>query len=253
MKLAIAYTVFNGLELLEQSIDQVRDHVDYVIVCYQQTSNTGQRSEIVRKLVENIPGVFPVEYHPNLLLNAKANERRKHQLMLDTARMLNCSHFIMAACDHFYRPEEFEAAKEYCSANDFDVTFTAMFTYYKYPTWQLTPIEEYYMPFIMRIHADTAITATTKYPVLVDPSVRVNTCKRWDVLPQDMIMLHHYSVLRLNVRDKYVNAASQFKPDAIEAYVREFETYDIEKNPGVKYFQGRQIKVVPDYFGLSLE
>ena len=173
MRLAICYTVF-GTELLSQSIKNIIDVVDEVIICYQEVSNTG-----IHK-----PFEWSYQYHPKLHfikyetregINPKENERRKHQLMVDTAKKIGCTHFILAATDHFYIPEEVEKWKEH--AGQYDVTFTSMFTYFKHPTWQLTPIEDYYMPFICKLPAK--ILNQVKYPLLVDPSVRVAFVCGW--------------------------------------------------------------------------
>ena len=40
MKLGIAYNLFDGEELLVDSIKSIRNSVDYIIVIYQQVSNT---------------------------------------------------------------------------------------------------------------------------------------------------------------------------------------------------------------------
>ena len=47
MKLTVCYTVFNGYELLEKSLNQIYDLVDNVVICYQTTSNKGNTCDIV--------------------------------------------------------------------------------------------------------------------------------------------------------------------------------------------------------------
>lgn len=253
MRLAIAYTVFNGLELLEKSISQVSDFVDHVIICWQDVSNKGNRCDRVETYVRSLKNVTLVKFDPDLSVNTKENERRKHQLMMDTARELRCTHITLSACDHFYNPRQFVLAKLRHESANWDVSFTAMNTYYKHPQWQLTPIEDYYMPFIISLRADTKIKMMREYPLRVDPSVKVNTCNNWFLFPQDEIMLHHYSMIRDDIRSKFNNAAAsiRWKPEDIAAFMNEWDNYDIETNPGIRYFQGRKIKMVNDYFGLS--
>ena len=52
MKLGISYNLFDGEELLEKSINQIRNLVDYISVVYQITSNYGNPcdSELVSLL-----------------------------------------------------------------------------------------------------------------------------------------------------------------------------------------------------------
>lgn len=248
MRLAICYTVF-GTELLSKSIRNIINLVDEVIICYQEVSNTGIKKPFDWSHEHN-PKYHFVKYETDLSLGTggngtKENERRKHQLMIDTATKLGCSHFILAATDHFYRKDEVIEAKK--KALDYDVTFTAMFTYFKRPTWQLTPIEDYYMPFICKLPAK--IIHTTKYPVKVDPSVRVEA-KKWYLFNEDECMLHHFSMVRKNIRDKFESAASDRVRKQIDHYTDEFENYDIQENPGISYFKGRKIKEVPNYFDI---
>lgn len=245
MKLGILYTVF-GTELLSQSIKNIIDVVDEVIICYQEVSNTGIKKPFEWSYEHN-PKFHFVKYNTRIGIGPKENERRKHQLMIDTASKLGCTHFILAATDHFYDKEEVLKAKE--TALNYDVTFTAMYTYYKKPSWQLFPIEDYFMPFICRLPAK--ILSAVKYPLLVDPSVRVSfgDSTRWHLFNPEEVMLHHFSMVRTDMKAKFANAASAIGRKN-PVYLQEYENYDINENPGVQYFKGRKIKIVPNYFNL---
>lgn len=256
MRLAACYTVFNGLELLENAIKQIREEVDEIIICWQKTSNTGNISADVEAFIKKFEGLHNyhiVFFEPKPGVFTKENEQAKHQLMIDKAKELDCTHFLLSATDHFYKKDEFSAAKKEVLSLDFDVTFTKMYTYYKLPTWQLTPIEDYFMPFICKLYPDTRIDRAKTFPyneIRVDQSVQVRPCGNWNIFQEDEIMLHHFSMIRDDVKNKFSNAAAsvRWKPEMIKDFQEEFENYDINKNPGVKYFQGRKIKVVEDYF-----
>lgn len=267
MKLAACYTVFNGTELLQKSIDQIYDHVDEIIIYFQRISNKGNyisESAVIDLLNISVNENFRsvnnnrqkkihlFEFNVDLSKNTKENERNKHQKMLEMARLFKCTHFFMAATDHFYLKNEFIFGKNTCQIHDYDVTFTKMFTYYKDPTWQLTPIESYYMPFIMKIKNNTAIERAANYPVLVDPSVQISGVTNFYVFEECDLMLHHYSMIRENINDKFKNAAASMRwtNGLAEKFEDEFNSYDIIENPGIEYFQGRKIKIVPDHFKL---
>jgi hypothetical protein len=245
LKLAICYTVF-GTELLTESINNIIDQVDKVIICYQEVSNTGNKKPFDWAHHFN-PKHHLIQYIPELRLGTKENERRKHQLMIDTAHKLGCSHFILSATDHFYRKDEVIKAKE--KALNYDVTFTGMYTYFKYPIWQITPLETYFMPFICKLPAK--IVNRTKYPLLVDPSVRVEH-KTWYLFNEDECMLHHFSAVRKDIKAKYDNAAASvnWSEEKVKGFLHEYEMYDIHQNPGISYFKGRKVKEVPNYFGI---
>lgn len=255
MKLTACYTVFNGLELLEKSIDQIYNLVDEVIICYQTVSNKGNKCDKVEAFVyhhfASMEKVTIIDFTPDLKKNTKQNESVKHQLMIEEAKKNGSTHFFLSATDHYYHASEFIAAKKIVERDDYDVTFTKMFTYYKFPTWQLIPIEDYCMPFIMKLYANTEIVNRT-YPIVVDPSVKVNTCEKWMLFASDLIMMHHYSMIRTDIKSKFLNAAASIRwgKNAVDVFVAEYENYNLNSNPGIQYFQGRKVKEVPNYFEL---
>ncbi len=254
MKLAACFTVFDGLELLDKAIKSIMPYCDMVVICYQKVSNTGQVNTKIKYELEHFDrysDIFLVEYDTDLSVNPKENERRKHNLMVDTARQCKATHFIMMATDHFYKEEDILKCKDDVLKNDWDVTFTKMFTYYKYPTWQITPTETYHMPFICKLYPETRIEKVRRFPVFVDPSVQVNTCKKWHLYPQHECMLHHYSMCRTDIYSKFSNAASSWSKEEIFRLIKEYNRYDLIENPGISYYQGRKVKIVDDYFALK--
>lgn len=253
--LVACYTVFNGEELLEKSMKQIDSEVDLFIICYQHISNKGQSNPDLAAYLSRFADndkVLLLKYTPDLRVNTKVNERIKHQLMIDFARVNGASHVFLAACDHFYQTNQFKFAKELSICNDLDVTYTRMFTFYKNPTWQITPLEEYYMPFIIKLKDETKFSSVAKSPVLVDPSVKVNNVKRYSIFQPSECILYHYSMIRQDIKSKFQNAAAsiRWKAGDIEKFISEYENYNLETNEGVSYFGGRKIKVVDNYFDL---
>jgi hypothetical protein len=252
VKLSFAYTVYNGTELLKHSIKQIENIVDDIIICYQTVSNRGNlnlqlEKELIKLSVKK--KVRLIRFNPNLNLDTKTNELNKHNIMLNAARDSGSTHIIVGATDHFYKPDELKAA--IAKSVNFDCTFTSMYTYYKHPTWQITPLEDYMMPLVMKIYSQTKFERRVNYPVRVDPSVKVNTCGKYHVFPESEIMLHHYSMVREDIMNKWKNAASPtFERLASEGYIDEWNNYDIELNQGVKYFHGRKIRIVDNYFDI---
>src|SRR5688500_8177721 len=108
MKLIACYTVFDGMELLDPAIESIRAHVDLVIICYQTISNTGQQmAQADIDILKSMVGEHVIlSYSTDLSVNAKVNERRKHSMMIEKARQLGATHFLLGATDHFYDPVE---------------------------------------------------------------------------------------------------------------------------------------------------
>lgn len=255
MKLCAGYTIFNGLDLLEKSIRQIYNDVDLVIVCWQKVSNKGEESLEVEDYVKRFKGiekVYVIEYFADIMLTTKQNEIEKHNLMLDYARRLHCTHYFLSATDHYFDTNEFREAKEFVADNDINLSFTKMYTYYKKPEWQITPIENYCMPFILKLNADTEYKRGAGYPIYVDPSIQSYPIGKWYLFEENEIMMHHYSMIRTDIKEKFRNAAASIRwaPGEAENYANEYENYSLEVNTGIKYFGGRKVRVVPNYFDI---
>lgn len=257
MKLGFIYTVFDNTELLEGSIKQILPYVDKVLIVHQPISNTGQQmSAFDRTILEGEffntnPKIEGIKFIPQPSDNIKEMERKKHNAGIQHLKAKGFTHFAMGACDHYYIPEQFLRAK--IKALNYDVTLTDMYTYFKNPEWRLEPIENYQMPFICKIYPHTEISKLEYNGFKTDPSVRINTRATLYMFPHHEIILHHYSMVRLNIERKFDSAAI-FKrtPEAMKRYLDEYHDYDIQKNPGVEYFGGRKIKVVPNHFGIQV-
>lgn len=255
MKLGCIYTVFNGIELLKKSIEQIINDVDVIVIVYQETSNRGQVDGDVRIKIGQAIGelnhsekICFIHFVPNLKIDTKTNELNKHNFGLKFLKSQECTHFFLSATDHYYNKFEFRIAKQKCEAMDFDVTLTSMFTYYKHPTWQISPIEDYYMPFICKIYPQTEYIRT-KWNYLVDPSVRINTDKSMHLFSEHEIMMHHYSMIRNDIENKFNNAAASSRwGDKAKIYLDEYNVVTIESK--LAYFGGRGLIEVENFFGI---
>lgn len=252
MKLAAIYSVYNGLELLENAMFQIKNEVDQFIIVYQEVSNYGETDYTVIKKVTEIAEKFNAKvvlFHTDLKVNAKVNELNKHNLGLEVAKLLDCTHFLIGATDHYYKENEFKAAKQI--AVNFDLTLTEMFTYYKYPTWQLYPKENYFMPFICKLYDNTEFKKEVwNLSYLVDPAVRINTIDKHYLFKEDEIMLHHYSMLRVDINNKFNNAAASINwgVEKRNQFILEYENAKVGNE--ISYFKGRKLIEVPNYFNI---
>jgi hypothetical protein len=241
MKLAACYTVFNGLELLEDSIESIRPMVDKVIVCYQTTSNKGETRKEVETFCKVLKNVELLPFEPDLSLNTKANERSKHQIMVEFSAKLGCTHFVLMACDHFYRSSEFRWAKKEIEKHGYDATFSKMYTYYKHENWRLDPIEDYFCPFINEIKPCTRVEYQRNYHEHVDPSVMLTGVTNPYSFNRNELMLHHYSMVRIDIEDKFRNAAASIRwnKEQVERFKEEFKNAKL--GDSISYFQGRKL------------
>jgi hypothetical protein len=250
MKLIFAYSFWLGddWEMLKKSVENHAPYVDKIIICYQTKSNKGEDSGNELDFQMLFPDCVLIKYTPDLRINTKANELRKHNEMLEVIKSLGATHFVIGAADHFYNGEDFRKAVSDLESCDKDVSITAMFTYYKNVNWRVDPIEDYYMPFVHRCSINLKFERSAKYPVIVDPSVKVNFSKGCIVYGSGNIMLHHYSMIRKDVEKKFRNAAASIRwtPEQIERFVNEYK--NAKPGDSIEYFKGRKLIEVPISF-----
>lgn len=253
MKLAAVYTVWNGIELLQKSIDQIQNDVEAIYLIWQRFSNRGEdHPEILEKLAE-IEAKAPirlVEFTPNFQVNTKQNELHKHNLGLTRVRRDGFTHFVLMACDHYYEPKQFRKAKRLIESEDYQVTFSKMFTYYKRPEWRIDPIENYVMPFIMKICPVSVFKMQPKYAQVCDPSVKIWPSYPWYLFDEDELMMHHYSMIRKDIENKFNNAAASIRwtPEKIQGFKDEYNSAKV--GDSIKYFKNRKIISVKNLFDI---
>ena len=202
MKLAAIYNVFDGEELLEGSINQIREHVDIVICVSQTVSNYGEHYQGGFDECDRLTKNRLVDYH---IIKNKRNdhspqchEKIKRNKGLDKAKNLGCTHFIMMDCDEYYVSKDFKLMKEY----DIDCVHP-IYTYFKDPTLRLQPIEEYFVPGICTLKENTQVgNFAQKY--LCDPTRKPN-----HKLSLSGVFMHHYSYVRKNINRKINNSSAK--------------------------------------------
>lgn len=236
MKLGIAYNVFDGEELLEGSIVQIRHIADYIVALVQTISNHGNEyfggyDECIRLaqlgLIDEVVIVHTTGQ------SAGMKEKAKRQIGVNYCTAKGCNIMAHMDCDEYYHQHQFKAAYERFAQSNFTASACLMQTYYKKPTLKLNPPEEYYVPLFHRVSMGDGMV--DKYPVYSDPTRRMQASK---FLPftRNEIEMHHFSFVRHNIRRKLENSSAR----------RNFER-DIDKHVN-QWFAATENSVI-DYFG----
>lgn len=212
-KLGVTYNLWDGEELLEQSIDCIRDNVDYISVIYQEISNFGERNSVeVRDLLLDLKKSGKIDdvflYTPMLNTNPHVNEHRKRTLGYESCKNNKCDVFMFMDSDEFYLKDEFIKAKERFKEENKDISCCKLYTYYKTNEYILDPIEEYLVGLFYRIKENQQIPLGGNFPYYIDPCRRI-TGDTWFDYPQDEIMMHHYSYVRKDIRKKFRNSSAR--------------------------------------------
>jgi len=239
-KLAGIWNVWDGDEHLRRSIELIKPHLDAVIVIYQNMSNIGEIYE------PNIPFDildFNEFYIPKLDASAQWNETYKRNRGLQLAKMIGCTHFIQMDCDEMYFSHHFEAAKQIVYEKDLDASYCKLKTYYKYPTKQIVPDEDYFVPFIHKIYPETIMCFDRRYPAFADPTRRTNTFEVHEEI--EWLRMHHYSFVRECITRKLRNSSSS------SAFVGQYELWDKFETTGeMIHFKNHKTIDVPNHFNL---
>lgn len=245
IKLCAIYNVFDGVELLPGSIRCLYDHVDEIIIVYQDISNFGERHSPHAEMLESLSLYFDkitfMKYDPNVDMGGSMNERAKRNMGLEFAKRLECTHFIAIDVDEYY--EDFGHAKDLYFKSGHKGSVCRLQTYFKKPTFQFDIPEDYFVPFIHELNSETK-NGSSSYKFYVDPTRTVNES---DVVELPIFM-HHFSWVRKNIMRKARNSSAN-----IQIQKGNILTDYNSSGLGEGYFLtnwNRRIKVVPDIFGL---
>jgi len=228
MKLGITYNLFDGEELLEYSVKSVRECAEHINIVYQTTSNWGEKASeniedilsdlIKRKLVDKI-----FKYHPKKT-SAGKNELKKRNIGLNICKINFCSHFLNMDCDEFYIKEQFNNAKKFIIDNDIYSSSCSFANFIKKPIWKIEQKTPMYVPFIAKINLFSLINRKKYFPVLVDPTRKLNGSKKFKYFEADELEMQHMWAVRNDLNKKFNNSSS--KKFTTQEYINEIINYE---------------------------
>lgn len=243
-KISAIFNTWDGDELLWYSIRQIRPVVDVIIVVYQNISNYGEHysPEIPSAFCDHI-----IHYQPDLKLGGSRNETNKRNIGLEKAKELGCTHFILMDNDELYETNEFKYYRDLIYYNQCDSSACRLFTYYKHPTIQLTPLEDYFVPFICKLKEDTKIGHYRNYPVKADPTRQSNYYQNFYQI--NIPLMHHYSWVRKDIGLKVRNSSARNMMKHSDQIIKEFN--DFYRTGKITFYQGYDWIEVEDRFRIG--
>jgi hypothetical protein len=215
MKLGVSYTVFDGIELLEKSIDQIRQAVDLIQVIYQTDSWFGKKIsaeslDILHKLkssgkIDDLSIftnfiILKNTDHPSIR-SAKSFELKKRSAGLNWAKSKSCTHFMSIDVDEFYDTLEFKEAKERIIKEDISSSAVSLINYVNLPTIH-RGFDSIRVPFICKIGRPSIMQS--KFFVRCDPTRGISAYGTRELdFPTSQIIMHHMETVRLDLSAKY--------------------------------------------------
>lgn len=227
MKLAAIYNVFDGEELLEGSVKSVQKDVDVFIFV---VSTVGQSGE---EYLGGLKAVMQLELKDKIVIEDNRKELDKRNHGLQCAREHGCTHFILMDCDEYWQGLD---------RSQID-TAHRLFTYFKEPTLQLDPPEDYFVPGICTMRNNTKV-GSFNCGFWSDPTRRPN-----HKLTEGSSWMHHFSYVRKDIERKIRNSSARVN---IERKKQEL-LVDLENaSPGytVKFYQ-KSCKLVLNLFDIK--
>lgn len=230
MKFAVSYNVFDGVELLEGSIKQIRDYVDYISIVYQHVSNFGIKSndedyKLIEKLKNNgfIDEIYI--YEPDLQINSHQNEINKRNVGYFLSKNKNMDYHMSMDCDEYYIKQDFDKLIQLYKQNNYSSGFAQMKTYYKEIDIIIDPPEEYYVSLFYKIDNKKNFVINDDCPVLVDPTRRININNNYKIFNREEIEMHHLSYIRDNIKMKFINSSARQNFKNINIVIEYYENW----------------------------
>ena len=276
-KLGVAYNLFDGEELLFFSVKQIRKQVDYIVVIWQKTSNNGEIAEDnVELLLQDLKEHNLIDnyycYEPMLNKSASYNERLKRDTGLKYVKNAGCSHFLCMDVDEFYDEKEFVFAKNYIFNNNIKSSACSILEYIKKPEYLIENGYLYnnnfgsrycfYVPFIMDISEldinEKEFHKAEYFPVLVDPTRRLNGNLKFYLFSKHDLVMHHMSTVRKNLWKKYrnstYNVCNKDTKNLVDEIREDVLNFDFSKNKlsdNIALFRGLIVSLVPNKFNIN--
>lgn len=233
MKLGVAYNIFNGDELLEDSLERLRPLSDYIVLTYQLISNIGNLPKIDLELViEKLPSYLYddiVLFEPNIKIPPQKNELDKRNIGLHHAKKNQCTHFMSIDCDEFYDEFSFNLAKKYIVENKLDSTACELVNYFHSSKYQMIENKQY-VPFIFKVSWFKKHKYSCDFPVPVDPTRAMSNNKKFYCFKKDELLMHHMSYVRGNynsIKSKLENSPNKQRfVDHLDQYLDYYNNWD---------------------------
>jgi hypothetical protein len=256
MRLGVSYNIFDGEELLEASIRQIRPCVDHINIVYQLISNYGnQADKDLEKTLVNLKEKGLVEslykYEPNLQKRGYYNERTKRTIGLSIARKSKCTHFLSMDADEFYIQSEFKNAKNFIINKNIDASAVFIREYVKYPTCRKTCFETNFVPFICRIRTFTKCKNDKNFPVYTDASRKIKPWKKFWLFPYNEIYMHHMATIRKNLDIKYKNSSHNDNKDFIKYIDNKLK--NLENFTPKDIYRDSRTEIVENIFNINIK
>lgn len=214
----VSYSVFDGLELLEQSIKSIRQEVDYVNLVWQDISWNGRPSSedvgaFVQKMKNKGLADEIIKFTPDISLKAARNEEIKRNIGLEAAKKIGCDYFMTMDCDEFYMQNEMREAKRFILKHNITHSYCCFVCYGLKPTIRLVEPSNYAVHFFCKINEDSRLGSgfgkNENRVAVVDKSRELSDFYGAKYYFLQNVKMHHMSFVRRSFSEKFYCSSCQ--------------------------------------------
>ena len=240
-RFSVSYNVFDGVELLEDSINHIRGVVDHISIVFQSRSYWGnQLSQKEIDIVYDLKEKGLVDdleiYENNNKIPIHQNQLNKRNLGIQLAKLNGCTHYMTVDCDEFYVTSEFQMLVDYHKENPEHISYLPLIAYYKDTKYMINPVG--YMDGDLYVSGFFPVKygLIMNYPlnIKVDPTrkVGIKDVSLLKLFRKFEIKMHHLSYVRADIFQKVNNAPSKLRygdrPDFFNQIVDCYNNYEID-------------------------
>lgn len=214
IKWGVSYSVFDGIELLEESVKSIRNSVDYINVVYSNNSWHGEKNDediysrlkILqnKKLIDEI-----IFYNVNPLKSHIKNEITKRNLGLKYAKKAKVNYFMTMDVDEFYVKNEVYQAKRHIIKNNITHSFCGIIWYSPLSTKRYIKPSNCAVQFFSKINRFSFLTKNKHLITNVDPTRILNHYIGAKYYFLNMVEMHHMSLIRKSLLKKMMSSGSR--------------------------------------------
>ncbi|MCK9446623.1 DUF3880 domain-containing protein [bacterium] len=195
-KIGAIYNTFYGLDIIEQSINSIKNIVDYIVIVHQNIGFNGNDEPIINKkilnrLIKNNM-VNDIIYYNNENISVQSGVLEKRNIGLEYCKNNNCDFIIPLDADELYNNEELLNEINNMYDENIDTLYSPIYAYY-YDNKHYF-LDTYYVASVYKV--DERKFEIIKTSVLMDP-VRKMKENNYKISTMPM---HHFTFLK----DSYV-------------------------------------------------
>jgi hypothetical protein len=250
MKLVAIFICWADWDWLEHSVENIKPHVDGVIIIGRVYSNYGEHHGIPTKWFNDksieLHALASIPHGPPM-----QSETENRNLGIQIANEYGYTHFIMCDADELYDPIEFRKAKDYMNSKpNLQGLVCKSQVYVKSPTLTIGE-DTTLVPFIHKLTPTIRHEFNRRYPFAwIDGKIRIDPTRSLNInsgVEMIDVTMHHYSWVRSDYARKIRNSTA--RPN-IEKMNLAQKVLRLKEGDVFDLYPGKPLVRVPNKFGL---